>query len=156
VKALYPGSFDPPHLGHLDVIRRAAGLCAQLVVGVAVNPDKRAYLPVDERVALLRDACTALGNVEVVQYAGATVHWAQAHGVRTLVRGLRTASDMEAEAPMAAIHRGHGFETLFLLGDPALSHISSRMIRQVVAAGLSTASLIPDRVAEAIRRCAAR
>ena len=151
MKALYPGSFDPPHHGHLDVIRRAARVCDQLVVGVAVNPEKQPYLPASERCAILRAECAGLANVEVVEYAGATVHWAKAHGIQTLVRGLRSASDLEAEAPMAAIHRSHGYETLFLLCDPALSHISSRMIRQVIAAGLASEAMIPASVLAAIR-----
>ncbi len=152
MKALYPGSFDPPHLGHLDVIQRAAKVCDQLVVGVAGNSEKKPFLPAMTRVDILRAECAGLRNVEVVQYSGATVHWAKANGVQTLVRGLRTASDLEAETPMAAVHRANGFETLFLLCDPALAHISSRMIRQVMAAGLSTDGLIPGRAHDAIRR----
>jgi len=152
VKALYPGSFDPPHLGHLDVIRRAARVCEHLVVGVAVNPEKKPYLPAQARCEILRAECADLANVDVVEYSGATVHWAKANGVDALVRGLRSASDLEAEAPMAAVHRGHGFETLFLLCDPSLSHISSRVIRQVIAAGLASEAIIPARVLDAIRR----
>ena len=152
VKALFPGSFDPPHLGHLDVIRRAARLCDQLVVGVASNPEKQSYLPAVTRGEILRAECARLGNVEVVQYNGATVHWAKANGIQALVRGLRSAGDLEAESPMAAIHRTFGFETIFLLCDPSLSHISSRMIRQVLAAGLPTDGLIPTGTLAAIRQ----
>jgi phosphopantetheine adenylyltransferase len=83
---------------------------------------------------------------------GATVTWAKANGIQALVRGLRTASDLENEAPMAAIHRSHGFETLFLVCDPALSHISSRLIRSVLAAGLPTDALMSGRTLDAIRR----
>lgn len=152
MKALYPGSFDPPHLGHLDVIRRAARLCDQLVIGVAGNPDKKPFLPAMSRAEVIRAECAALRNVEVVQYTNATAHWAKANGIQVLIRGLRHAGDLEAELPMAAIHRANGFETLFLACDPALSHISSRMIRQVLAAGLSTDGLLPSRALDAIRR----
>ena len=152
MKALYPGSFDPPHLGHLDVIRRAARVCDQLVVGIAGNPEKKPFLPATARCDIVRAECAGLGNVEVVEYSGATVHWAKANGIQALVRGLRSASDLELEAPMAAIHRNLGFETLFLLCDPALAHVSSRMIRQVMAAGLPSDGLIPARALDAIRR----
>jgi pantetheine-phosphate adenylyltransferase len=155
VKALYPGSFDPPHHGHIDVIRRAAKVCDQLVVAIAGNPEKKPYLPTMSRVEILRAECAALRNVEVLQYTGATVTWAKANGINALVRGLRTASDLENEAPMAAIHRSHGFETLFLVCDPALSHISSRMIRSVLAAGLPTDALMSGRTLDAIRRWSA-
>lgn len=152
MKALYPGSFDPPHLGHLDVIRRAAAVCDQLIVGIAVNPEKSPFLSIEERLAILRDGCTGLANVTVTHYEMATVHFARANGVKALVRGLRAASDLEAEAPMAAVHRGLGFETLFLLCDPALAHVSSRVIRQVMGAGLDPHGLLPDGAIAAIRR----
>lgn len=152
MKAFYPGSFDPPHLGHLDVIKRAAKVCDVLVVGVGGNPEKKPFLPAMTRCEILRAECGGLRNVEVVQYTGATVHWAKSNGVQTLVRGLRSAADLDAEAPMASVHRANGFETLFLLCDPALAHVSSRIIRQVMAAGLSTEGLIPGRVHDAIRR----
>lgn len=155
MKALYAGSFDPPHLGHLDVIRRAARVCDQLVIGIAGNPEKKPFLPAMARTEILRAECSALRNIEVVQYSGATVHWAKSNGIQVLVRGLRTATDLENEAPLATVNRTNGFETLFLLCDPALAHISSRMIRQVMAAGLSTNGMIPDRVVDAIRRWSA-
>lgn len=151
MKALYAGSFDPPHLGHLDVIRRAARVCERLVVGVAANPDKKPFLPASVRMQLLRESCAGLANVEIASYDGATVLWARANGVQALVRGLRTAADLDNEAPMATVNRANGFETLFLLCDPALAHVSSRIIRQALAAGLSSDGMIPDGVLRAIR-----
>ena len=155
MKAFYPGSFDPPHLGHIDVIKRAAKVCDQLVVGVGGNPEKKPFLPAMTRCELIRAECAGLRNVEVVQYSGATVHWAKSNGVTCLVRGLRSAGDLEAEAPMATVNRANGFETVFLVCDPALAHVSSGMIRQVMAAGLGTEGLIPGRVHDAIRRWSA-
>jgi pantetheine-phosphate adenylyltransferase len=155
VKALYAGSFDPPHLGHLDIIRRAAKVCDQLVLGIGGNSDKKPFLPALSRVEILRAECASLRHVEVTQYSGATVHWAKSNGVTVLIRGLRHAADLDAEAPMAAINRANGFETLFLVSDPALAHISSRIIREVMSAGLSTDSLIAPRTYDAIRRWSA-
>lgn len=152
MKALYAGSFDPPHLGHLDVIRRAARVCDKLVVAVASNPDKKPFLPALSRTEILRAETAQIGNIEIAQISGATVHWAKANQVNTLIRGLRGPADLEAEAPMAAINRSNGFDTLFLLCDPALSHVSSRMIRQVMAANLPTDGLMTQRTVDAIRR----
>jgi pantetheine-phosphate adenylyltransferase len=152
VKALYAGSFDPPHLGHIDLIRRAAKVCDTLVVGVGSNPEKKPYLPAMARVEILRAECAQIRNVEIVQYNGATAHWAKSNGITVLVRGLRNTNDFAAETPMATINRSNGFDTLFLIGDPAHAHISSRMIRQVIAAGLGTEGLIASRTFDAIRR----
>lgn len=155
MKALYAGSFDPPHFGHLDIIRRAAKVCDHLVVGIGGNSDKKPFLPALSRVEILRAECAALRNVEIMQYSGATVHWAKSNAVNALVRGLRNATDLEAESPMATVNRANGFETLFLVGDAAFAHISSRIIREVMSAGLSTDGLIAARTYDAIRRWSA-
>ena len=155
MKVLYPGSFDPPHLGHLDIIRRAARICESLVVGVGGNSDKKPFLPALSRVEILRAECASLRNVEVTQYSGATVHWAKSNGVNVILRALRRAADLEAETPLAVVNRANGFDTLFLAGDPALAHISSGLIREVMSAGLSTDSLMAARTYDAIRRWSA-
>ncbi|MEK7412699.1 MAG: pantetheine-phosphate adenylyltransferase [Planctomycetota bacterium] len=155
MKAFYPGSFDPPHLGHLDVIRRAARIVDQLVVGVGSNPDKKPYLPAMSRVEILRAECATLRNVEIVQYSGATVSWARQNNINALIRGLRNANDIDGELGMAVVNRGNGVETMFLVCDPSLGHISSSLIRHVMAAGLNTDGLISSRTAEAIRRWSA-
>lgn len=155
MKALYPGSFDPPHLGHIDIIRRAAKLCDQLVVAIGGNSDKKPFLPALSRVEIIRAECASLRNVEVTQYSGATVHWAKQNGINVLIRGLRHAADLDAETPIATVNRLNGFDTLFLVGDAALAHISSRLIREVMSAGLSTDSLIASRTYDAIRRWSA-
>ena len=151
MRALYAGSFDPPHAGHLDVIRRAAALVDELVVGVGVNPDKPGFLPVSERLDLLRALCADLPTVRVVDYAGTTVTYAKAMGLDVLVRGLRSASDLDHEHPMAAINAANGVETLFLLGRPEHLLISSRTVRMALSAGLSIADQVPALVAERLR-----
>ena len=152
MKALYPGSFDPPHLGHLELIRRAAVLVDELVVGIAVNPDKAPYLPIEQRLALLRADCAELRNVSVVSYQGATVQAARALGAGALLRGLRNANDLEAEQAMAMVNRANGFETLLLLSSSEHLHISSRLVRLTADAGLDLAGLVGPRVAAALRR----
>jgi pantetheine-phosphate adenylyltransferase len=152
MKGLYPGSFDPPHVGHLDVIRRAAAQVDHLIVAVALNPDKKPLLSADQRVALLITMCAELGNVTVMTYHGATVTFAKAQGCTVLLRGLRNAADLEAEFAMAQINRAHGIDTLFLLAEAAQQHLSSRLVKQVAAAGLSLNALVPPAVATVLAR----
>ena len=146
ITALYPGSFDPPHLGHLDLIRRAAAQVDRLVVGVALNPDKQALLSADQRVALLTTLAHSVGNVTAVAYAGATVAFAKAQGCTALIRGLRNAADLDAEFGMAQVNRANGLDTLFLVADAAHQHLSSRLVKLVANAGLPLDALVPPAV----------
>jgi pantetheine-phosphate adenylyltransferase len=148
--ALYPGSFDPPHLGHLDLIRRASALVGKLVVGVGVNPGKTPSLSVELRIDLLRRDCADLANVTVMSYQGATIHAAKAHGAQVLVRGVRSGSDLETEATMAAIHRRHGLETMLLCADGHVAHVSSSAVRLCRSAGLPLDGLVSPAVAAAL------
>jgi pantetheine-phosphate adenylyltransferase len=147
--ALYAGSFDPPHLGHLDIIRRAAGLVPSLIVAVASHPDKQPLLSLDERLTALRAMVAALDGgapVRVLASVGATLHQARAAGVAVLVRGVRSCADLADEQAMAAIHLAHGLDTLILLSQPLHAQLSSRVVRRVLEAGLPTAGLVPPAV----------
>src|SRR4051812_23679187 len=106
MRALYPGSFDPPHLGHLDLIERVAHLVDHLVVAVAVNPDKKPFLALERRVELLRSLCNGLGNVVVDSYRGQTLAFAKRRSANVLVRGIRNGADLEVERGMSTVHRG--------------------------------------------------
>ena len=153
--ALYPGSFDPPHLGHLDLIRRAAAGVSHLLVGVAVNPDKRPFLSALERIELLSAECADLANVAVTSYQGQTVAYARSQGATILVRGLRNLADLEAERGLATINREvGGLETWFLLAASAHLHISSDLVRKALAAGMAVDRLVPPRVAARLARLA--
>lgn len=156
LRLLFPGSFDPPHLGHVDVARRAAALAAagggRLILGIAANPDKPGLLPVAQRIALLQETTAAFGNVDVATYPGATVHFARDQGITSLVRGLRNHLDLEDERAMAEVNRQAGFDTIFLLTTPEYAHLSSRLVRNVRAAGLDVAGLVPPAVAAALDR----
>lgn len=147
---LFPGSFDPPHLGHLDLAARGAALAGRLVVAVAEHPDKRGWLPVERRVELLRACCAHLANVEVAAYHGATLHYARQRRLDALLRGVRSAADLEHERAMAEHHRSLGLDTLLLLAPGALAHLSSSFVRQVHAAGLAVDGLVPPAVAAAL------
>jgi len=150
--ALFPGSFDPPHRGHLDLIRRAARLADRLVVGVAVNPTKQPFLSSDQRVALLRGECAGLANVAILSYSGGTAAFAAAQGATVLVRGVRGAADLDAERAMAAVHRdAAGIETVLLAADGACGHLSSSLVREAARAGLALDALLTPAVAAAVR-----
>ncbi|MBA3708810.1 MAG: pantetheine-phosphate adenylyltransferase [Planctomycetes bacterium] len=151
---LYPGSFDPPHLGHLDLIRRAASLAEQVVVGVGVNPDKQSLLGDRVREQLLRDACAAHANVRVATYTGATLAFARSLGARALLRGIRGGTDLENETTMATIHRRLGLDTVFLLADDAHAHLSGRAVRLARSAGLPLDGLVSPAVAAALNSAA--
>jgi pantetheine-phosphate adenylyltransferase len=152
VLLFYPGSFDPFHRGHLDLIRRAAPLCASLVVGIGVNPAKQAMLPIEERLAAVTAELAGIPGVAVAAYSGSTLAEAHRLGAQSLLRGLRSLADLEAEATMAAIHRSHGLETLFLLTDGRFAHISSSAVRLALSARLSINELVPPAVERALER----
>ncbi len=150
MKALFPGSFDPPHLGHIDALRRAAIMADDLVVGVAVNPAKQPLLPVEVRVALLQALLADLPHVRVVAYVGATAHFARKENVAVLLRGIRLGQEFENERAMTEVHRGLGLVTMFVPTAPALMHISSSAVRLTLAAGLPLDGLVPPSVAAAL------
>src|SRR6478609_1716452 len=95
--AVYTGTFDPVHHGHLDVIQRCARLFDRLIVGVGINPDKKSYFDIDERVQLIQQVTAQYDNIEVVKFEGLAVRFVRQMGARIMVRGLRTLSDMEYE-----------------------------------------------------------
>lgn len=154
--AVVPGSFDPVTLGHLDVVGRAARLFDRVHVVVVHNPGKTALLDVDERVRLLRESIAAHGtegDVVVDSWSsGLLVDYCRRVGAEAIVKGLRSTADAAYETPMAIVNRDlAGVETLFLLASPATSHISSSLVRQVVALGGDVTPYVPDAVAAVLR-----
>jgi pantetheine-phosphate adenylyltransferase len=136
--AVYPGSFDPLTRGHLDLIRRGARLFDRLVVAVLVNPEKEPFLTEAERVELIAREVRSEPRVEVRAFGGLVAHLAAEVGARWLLRGVRSASDLEFELPMA--HSNHlleepGVETVFLPARPELAFISSRLVREIARSG---------------------
>lgn len=157
--ALYPGSFDPITLGHLDVITRAAGLFERLVVGVLVNPRKQPLFPLDDRIATIRealdaDAAAVAQRVEVAGFDGLTVDFAQRIGARFIVRGLRAVSDFESELQMAHTNRklAPAVDTLFLMTALEHSYLSSSLVKEIASFGGDVSLMVPQAV---VRRLAA-
>lgn len=148
MRAFHAGSFDPPTLGHLDLIGRAARLYDALVVGIGINPERRGWMPVAERLALLQAeiADRGLTQVEVITYEGATVLAALARGAGVLIRGVRGSQDLSYETAMAVVNREHGLETVFLPATAGMEQVSGSLARQVVGAGLRLDRLLPARV----------
>ena len=150
--AVVPGSFDPPTLGHLDVIRRAAGLYDQLHVLVVHNPGKEAMLPIAQRLTLLEQSIEEqqiAGDVVVASWSmGLLVDYASDVGAGVLVKGIRSQVDVAYETPMAIVNRDLAeIETVFLLPDPSHAMVSSSLVRQVAALGGDVSPYVPGPVA---------
>lgn len=157
--AIYPGSFDPPTLGHLDIIQRSAAQFDRLIVCVMYNSAKSGLFTPDERVELLRESLKGLEgveNVEVDRDDGLLVDYARRRGASCVVKGLRCVTDFEYELQMADVNRKlSGLETLFLTARPELSFLSSTIVRELgryqVELRGSVSDAVADRVARRIR-----
>ena len=156
--AVYPGSFDPPTLGHLDVVERAARLFDRLIVAVGRNALKRGLLDVDDRCEALRRATAHLDNVEVDAFDGLLVDYAVQSGSRAIVRGLRATQDFEYEYQMTLVNRRlrHEVETVFLMTSPEHGYLSSSIVREVALLGGDFSGMVPPGVAEVLRETLGR
>jgi len=150
MRALYAGSFDPPTLGHLDIVRRAAALAGDLVVGIGINPDREPLLGIGTRLELLQGLCADLDDVSVRAYEGATVHFAEEVDATVLVRGIRGPEDWPHESALADANRHLGIETLLLPAAPSLVPCRGSLVRELHAAGLDVSPYVPPAVAEAL------
>lgn len=150
---LFPGSFDPVSLGHLDLIERALRLAPRVVVGVAWNPDKHTYFTAEERMDLIRRATADLAGVEVVRIDGLVVDAARKLGIHVLVRGVRGGADFDFEVAMGRTNAelSPGIETVLLAPAPRFAHVSSSLVRQIALAGGDASRFVPPAVAEALR-----
>ncbi|MDN3505599.1 MAG: pantetheine-phosphate adenylyltransferase [Simkaniaceae bacterium] len=145
-RALYPGSFDPPTWGHIQIIRRAAKLFDELIVGIGDNFEKgKGLLTTQEKIDGLKEEIGDLQNVEILKVPGLTVDFAKEIGAHVLLRSLRSSGDLEFEMQMArANYKLKGMETLFMAGDDETSTISSSLIRELAANGAPLKEFIPS------------
>jgi pantetheine-phosphate adenylyltransferase len=151
--ALFPGSFDPVTLGHLDVLERGARLFEGLTVAVARHPDKHELLPLAQRLELLQEATAHLPGVAVVQLEGLVVAGCRSLGCGVILRGVRSASDLDYELAMARTNRAllPDVETLLLASSPEHAHISSTLVRQVAQMGGALEPFVPPAGVRALR-----
>ncbi len=159
--AVYPGTFDPLHLGHLDIIRRASQLVDRLIVGVAINVGKEPLFPLEERVRMVRGEIDALYaanamngiKVEVVPFENLLMHFAADQGADMVIRGLRAVTDFDYEFQMAQINRhlDRAVDTVYLPASAHWSFLSSSGVREVAAWGGAVDDWVPPHVAEALR-----
>ena len=153
-KAICPGSFDPVTNGHIDIFERAGRMVDELTICVFHNVRKQSFFSVEERVALLREATKQIPNVRVDSFSGLLTGYMKEHGIRFIVRGLRSVSDFEYEQQSAqAIHSMEPeLETIFLLTDPRHAFVSSSLIRELAWFHGSVAGLVPDCVRHAVEK----
>ena len=154
VTCICPGSYDPVTNGHLDIIRRTAGIFERVVVGVVRDPQHKATMfSVDERVAFLREALADVPNVQVEVFSDLVVEFARRFGARTMVKGLRAISDFEWEFQMHHLNRNLApeVETMYLMSSPQYSFLSSSGVKEVASFGGNVDDLVPEAVARRFR-----
>ncbi len=143
--AIYPGSFDPVTYGHIDIIERASQIVDKLVIGVLFNSSKTALFSVEERVKMLKEVTKHLPNVEVTDFSGMLVDFAEANDARIIVRGLRAVSDFEYEKQWAQANRSlkPQLDTIFLVTNAQYSYISSSAVRELTRFKCDTSLFVP-------------
>jgi len=152
--AIYPGSFDPVTKGHLDILKTAAEIFDKVIIAVARNPEKRGFLPVDDRVRLIRESIKDLSNVEVDFFEGLTINYAREKGASVLIRGLRAVSDFEYEMQLSQANSSLAPEikTVFLTTKPKYNFISSSTIKEIFINNGDVSMFVPEAVFEYLKK----
>lgn len=153
VTAIYPGSFDPPTNGHLDLIARGSKIFDELVVAILRNPDKDPLFSINERREMLEAMTAEYKNVSVDTFDGLTVNYAEKMGASAILRGIRAISDYEYELQMALMNRKlrPNLETVFMMPAEKYSYLSSRLVREIAQLGGSIDGLVPELVQQKLR-----
>lgn len=146
--AVYPGSFDPMTKGHEDIIRRAAEVFDEVIVGVLINPEKKGLFNIEERVELIKKVILPYGNVKVESFSGLLVNFMREKGARVIIKGLRAVSDFEYEFQMALMNSklDDSIETVFMMTSAQTSYLSSSSVKQVAMFGGSIEGLVPNEI----------
>lgn len=152
-KAIYPGTFDPITLGHLDIVTRAAQMFDHLVVAIAASPSKKPMFDLDERVELAQQVIAHLPKVEVVGFSDLMANFARAQQANVLVRGLRAVSDFEYEMQLAHMNRHllPTLESVFLMPSEGFSFVSSSLVKEVARHGGDVTAFLPAPVHQALQ-----
>ncbi len=152
---VYPGTFDPITLGHLDIIRRGAHLVDRLVIGVTTNPSKEPMFSLPERLEMVRrEISDAPGTIEVVEFDSLLMDFAEAQGAAMIIRGLRAVADFEYEFQMAGMNQqlNDQIETIFLMADVSLQPIASRLVKEIARYGGAIDKFVTPAVAVDVKR----
>lgn len=146
--AVFPGSFDPITVGHVDLVRRALPLFDKIIVAVGVNSTKKYLFSLEQRLEWLRQVFQQYPQVEVDHFQNLTAHYCHRIGARYLLRGLRNASDFDYEKTISQLNHivGDGIETVFLISQPEYSHISSTIVREIIIGGADASPFLPAEV----------
>jgi pantetheine-phosphate adenylyltransferase len=153
--AVYPGTFDPVTLGHLDIIRRSAPLVEKLVSGVTTNPSKEPLFTTTERLEMVRrEVADIPGNIDVVEFDSLLMEFAEAQGATAILRGLRAVADFEYEFQMAGMNQqlNDDIETVFLMADVSLQPIASKLVKEIARYGGAIDKFVTPAVAEDVRK----
>ncbi len=149
---VFPGSFDPITIGHVDLIKRALPLFDQMIIAIGTNSQKKALFSLEQRMEWLTAVFADEPKVKVDHYSGLTAHYCEKIHARYMVRGLRYASDFDYEKTISQLNHivGHGLETIFLISRPAYSHISSTIVREIIIGKGDATPFLPSQVADSL------
>ena len=153
---IYPGSFDPPTNGHVDIVQRAAGLFDEVIVGVGVNLAKKTMFSADERVAMMREATADCGNVRIEPFDGLQVDFARKHGAKFIIRGIRALSDFEFEMANMNGLLAPEIEMVFLMTSPEYLFVSASRVKELHAFGADVSPLVPPAVLKRLKKIPAK
>ncbi|CCY25626.1 MAG: pantetheine-phosphate adenylyltransferase [Brachyspira sp.] len=152
--AIYPGSFDPITKGHLDILKTGAEIFDKVIIAVARNSEKKGFLPVDERVKLIKESVSDLKNVEVDSFEGLTIEYAKKKDAKVLIRGLRAVSDFEYELQLSQANSAlcSDIKTVFLTTKPKYNFISSSTIKEIYLNDGDISKFVPEAVFEYLQK----
>lgn len=152
-RAIYPGSFDPVTLGHLDIIKRSAEMFDELIVGVLINTAKSPLFSLEERVNMLKNVVSDIPNVKVVGFEGLLVDFARQNDIKVIVRGLRAVTDFEYELQIAQSNRkvAPDIDTVFLTTNIAYSYLSSSVVKEYASFGVDVKDFVPEEIQGILR-----
>ena len=152
--AIYPGTFDPVTFGHLDIMRRAMGLCDRLIVAVALNPKKNPLFSIEDRVRYIQESVQDLQGIEVLPFENLLTQFADMHQANIIIKGLRAVSDFEYELQMGLMNRNLNdhLETVFMIPSQEFSFLSSSFVKEIAKHGGDVSKMVPQCVLDGISR----
>jgi pantetheine-phosphate adenylyltransferase len=151
--AVFPGSFDPITIGHVDLVKRAIPMFDRIIIAIGINSTKKSLFSLEQRKEWLKQVFADSPSVSIDHFNGLTAHYCQTIGARYLLRGLRNASDFDYEKTISQLNHivGGGIETVFLIAQPEFSHISSTIVREILIGGGDAKLFIPPQIAAEVK-----